>query len=479
MQHTRDARPWLRRRRRADRSRDRPREERDLPHRRRRRPRHDGARDQDDVRHAARRSVARAVRHAAGARGAGRARRARRRRRRPASSARSARTSRCSIPPRATTARRRARSHPRWRRSSKIRVAGREVRASCARSAHPQAQFLWAIFRDLFHYSAFHLRGDRRQRARRRPRDPLGLRLAAGPFETWQAAGWQRGRGAGSPRTSPPARRSPACRCPAWVTRRQGRGGAAACTRRAGRLFAAARRVRAALDAAGLPPPALSRSGAGRALRRRARRSSRPTRVRMWHLGDDVGIVSFKTKAATRSARTCSTACCARSTRPSAQCAGLVHLADEGAVLARRQPGGARAGDRRRGSGTRSRRWSPSSSRRRCGCATASCRRSRAVRGMALGGSCEFILHCDRTVAALESYIGLVEAGVGLAAGRRRQQGVRRARGGGSAARRQRQPARPVPVHAHVFPDDRDGDGRARARSRRRSWATCGRPTSS
>src|SRR4029453_8946799 len=37
-----------------------------------------------------------------------------------------------------------------------------------------------------------------------------------------------------------------------------------------------------------------------------------------------------------------------------------------------------------------------------------------AVRGMALGGSCEFILHCDRTVAALESYIGLVEAGVGL-----------------------------------------------------------------
>jgi 3-hydroxyacyl-CoA dehydrogenase len=37
-----------------------------------------------------------------------------------------------------------------------------------------------------------------------------------------------------------------------------------------------------------------------------------------------------------------------------------------------------------------------------------------AVRGMALGGSCEFILHCDRTVAALESYVGLVEVGVGL-----------------------------------------------------------------
>jgi 3-hydroxyacyl-CoA dehydrogenase len=37
-----------------------------------------------------------------------------------------------------------------------------------------------------------------------------------------------------------------------------------------------------------------------------------------------------------------------------------------------------------------------------------------AVRGMALGGSCEFILHCTRAVAAFESYIGLVEVGVGL-----------------------------------------------------------------
>jgi len=37
-----------------------------------------------------------------------------------------------------------------------------------------------------------------------------------------------------------------------------------------------------------------------------------------------------------------------------------------------------------------------------------------AVRGTALGGSCEFILHATRTVAAFESYIGLVEVGVGL-----------------------------------------------------------------
>ncbi len=36
-----------------------------------------------------------------------------------------------------------------------------------------------------------------------------------------------------------------------------------------------------------------------------------------------------------------------------------------------------------------------------------------AVNGMALGGGCEFQMHSNRTVAALESYIGLVEAGVG------------------------------------------------------------------
>src|SRR5690606_21320449 len=37
-----------------------------------------------------------------------------------------------------------------------------------------------------------------------------------------------------------------------------------------------------------------------------------------------------------------------------------------------------------------------------------------AVAGLALGGGCELLLHATRRVAALESYIGLVEVGVGL-----------------------------------------------------------------
>lgn len=40
-----------------------------------------------------------------------------------------------------------------------------------------------------------------------------------------------------------------------------------------------------------------------------------------------------------------------------------------------------------------------------------------AVRGMALGGGCEILMQCSRAVAAFESYIGLVEVGVGLLPG--------------------------------------------------------------
>ena len=57
---------------------------------------------------------------------------------------------------------------------------------------HPQARFLWSIFRDMFHYIAVHL-------AEIAPtaRDidfalRWGFGWETGPFETWQTAGWQR-----------------------------------------------------------------------------------------------------------------------------------------------------------------------------------------------------------------------------------------------------------------------------------------------
>jgi 3-hydroxyacyl-CoA dehydrogenase len=40
-----------------------------------------------------------------------------------------------------------------------------------------------------------------------------------------------------------------------------------------------------------------------------------------------------------------------------------------------------------------------------------------AVRGLALGGGCELAVHCARRVATMEAYVGLVEVGVGLIPG--------------------------------------------------------------
>ena len=40
-----------------------------------------------------------------------------------------------------------------------------------------------------------------------------------------------------------------------------------------------------------------------------------------------------------------------------------------------------------------------------------------AMRGLALGGGCEIAVHCARRVAHMESYVGLVEVGVGLVPG--------------------------------------------------------------
>ena len=58
-------------------------------------------------------------------------------------------------------------------------------------NSHPQAQFLWATFRDVFHYCALQL-----EHIADNARDlDLAVRWGfgwdSGPFEIWQAAGWQ------------------------------------------------------------------------------------------------------------------------------------------------------------------------------------------------------------------------------------------------------------------------------------------------
>jgi 3-hydroxyacyl-CoA dehydrogenase len=132
----------------------------------------------------------------------------------------------------------------------------------------------------------------------------------------------------------------------------------------------------------------------------------------MWHSGDDVGIVSFKSKANTIGDDVLDGLLRAIDVAER-HCAGLVIWQTKepfslGANLAAIAPA------------IQAKQWSAidavvakfqrTAMRLRTSLVPTVC----AVRGMALGGSCEFILHADRTVAALESYIGLVEVGVGL-----------------------------------------------------------------
>ncbi len=91
--------------------------------------------------------------------------------------ARSARTSSCSTRRRPTTSPRERQGRRAGRTHPEEEGSGQAPQGCCARSTNPQAQFLWAIFRDAFHYIAVHLDTHRRQRARRRLRAALGLRL--------------------------------------------------------------------------------------------------------------------------------------------------------------------------------------------------------------------------------------------------------------------------------------------------------------
>ncbi|HEV8501264.1 MAG TPA: 3-hydroxyacyl-CoA dehydrogenase/enoyl-CoA hydratase family protein [Casimicrobiaceae bacterium] len=285
----------------------------------------------------------------------------------------------------------------------------RQMLTALRASAHPQAQFLWAVFRDVFHYAAFHLAA-----IADNARDvDLALRWGfgwtAGPFETWQAAGFA--DIARAIRDDIAAGRTlAAAPLPDWIDAAP---------------VVAARGVHTAQGSWSPQRAAF----VGRSTLPVYRRQRFPDAVlgerhdagttifetdalRMWHLGDDVGIVSFKTKQNTVSSEVLDGIGRALDVAE-AQCAGLVLWQTRepfsfGANLASLAPA-VQAGQ-----------WSvvedvvhrfqQTSMRLRYSLVPTIA----AVRGMALGGGCEFTLHCDRAVAAFESYIGLVEAGVGL-----------------------------------------------------------------
>ncbi|HVO89969.1 MAG TPA: 3-hydroxyacyl-CoA dehydrogenase NAD-binding domain-containing protein [Casimicrobiaceae bacterium] len=284
--------------------------------------------------------------------------------------------------------------------------------AALRSAQHPQAQFLWAIFRDLFHYAAFHLESiaDNARDVDLAIRWGFGWR--AGPFETWQAAGWKQvadwideDRASGRSLAPVPL--------PPWVR---------------GEKVNEARGVH---SRSGAYAPAHD-SFVPRSSLPVYRRQPYPDAVlgeafdrgttvfetdalRMWHRGEDVAIVSFRTKQNTVSEAVLDGLLRAIDLAESGFAALVIWQEREpfslGANLAEiANPGGTPNFE---GIESVVAKFQATSMRLRYSSIPAVA----AVRGMALGGSVEFLMHCDRAVAAHESYIGLVETGVGLLPG--------------------------------------------------------------
>jgi len=273
-------------------------------------------------------------------------------------------------------------------------------------SSDPQAQFLWSTFRDLFHYTAYHLAdiADTARDVDFAIRWGYGWKL--GPFETWQAAGWQQVAGwinediaSGKAMSKAPL--------PAWVT--DGRTGVHG---KAGSYSASAKadkpRSQHPVYARQLfPDPILGEKfDQGTTVWENEG-------VRLWTLGDDgVGILSFKTKM---------------NTVNDAVLDGVQHaikLAEEKlkAVVIWQTGEPFSAGADLKGALGLLQAGKVDEFEKMVANFQATSMAIKyslvpvvaAVRGMAFGGGCEFQMHSARTVAALESYIGLVEAGVGL-----------------------------------------------------------------
>ena len=272
-------------------------------------------------------------------------------------------------------------------------------------SAHPQAQFLWAIFRDVFHYAAVHL-ADVAHCAR----DVdfamrWGFGWQRGPFELWQAAGWPQvakwiGEDIAAGKTMAKAP------LPAWVT--DGRRGVHSPE---GSYSAATGQMVARSTLPVYARQLFPETVIGEKAADRGSTVFEDEGVRLWHQGDRIAIVSFKSKMHALGTEVLT---------------GLNRALDEAErnfdalVIWHEPPFAVGANLKAALESIKAGRFDEfeamvalfqkTSQRLKYSLVPTVA----AVDGMALGGGCEFARHCQRVVASLESYFGQVEVGVGL-----------------------------------------------------------------
>jgi 3-hydroxyacyl-CoA dehydrogenase len=279
-------------------------------------------------------------------------------------------------------------------------------------SNNPQAQFVWAILRDSFHYCAVHLAhiADSARHVDFAMRRGFGMQM--GPFELWQSAGWKQVAqwvkediDAGKALSNAPL--------PDWVF--DGRDG----VHTPEGSWSAAQRTYLPLTA--LPvyerqpfPETLVGWDAPQPLQS-GTEEFRNEELRVWSLDGQVLIASITAKLHLISP-TVAEGLLKAIEIAEARYQGLVIWSPDdvfsaGANLESLMPVFMKSGAK--GIDPELKRFQDIMLRIRY----AQVPTVAAVRGIALGGGCELAVACARRVAHMESYMGLVEVGVGLIPG--------------------------------------------------------------